>query len=84
LFVVINIGLAVFNMLPIPPLDGSKFLFHYVIHGRPHLYPIWEFLERFGFILLYAVILIPATSGLLGFLIRGAAELLGKLYGLAL
>ena len=26
----VNVGLAIFNMLPIPPLDGSKALYHFL------------------------------------------------------
>jgi len=49
----INIILAIFNLIPIPPLDGSKLLyliFPYSIGG------IMEMLERFGFVLVLFVI----------------------------
>lgn len=48
LIVYINLILMIFNLLPIPPLDGSKIL-------APFLSPAWQekylSLERFGFIL---------------------------------
>jgi Zn-dependent protease len=83
-FIWINFGLAAFNMIPIPPLDGSKFLFHMVFHGRPHLYPIWEFLERFGFILIYAFMLIPYTSGFIINVVQFLVNLIFRLYGLGI
>jgi Zn-dependent protease len=43
--VVVNIVLAVFNLVPLPPLDGSKILFSFLPAGA---YSIQEFLERFG------------------------------------
>lgn len=46
--VVINLVLAVFNLVPIPPLDGSKVLFNLL---PAHLQHIREFLERYAFIL---------------------------------
>ncbi len=46
--VVVNIGLAVFNMLPIPPLDGSKLLYALF----PHNYQLQETLDRYGMFLL--------------------------------
>ena len=42
--VLLNIVLAFFNMIPIPPLDGSKVLFSLLPH---RLYYIQEFLERY-------------------------------------
>jgi Zn-dependent protease len=49
----INISLAVFNLLPFPPLDGSKVLWTFLPDSMK---PILEALERFGFIILLLVI----------------------------
>ncbi|MBI3627715.1 MAG: site-2 protease family protein [Candidatus Sungbacteria bacterium] len=49
----INIVLGVFNLFPIPPLDGSKILFA-LLGGR--LIKAQIFLERYGFLILMAFI----------------------------
>lgn len=51
--VAINLILAVFNLVPIPPLDGSKILFALL---PPRFFHIRETLERYG--LIFAVIFI--------------------------
>lgn len=45
----INVLLAVFNLVPIPPLDGSKILFNALPYKYQH---IRQQLEQYGFILL--------------------------------
>ena len=47
LVVLINIVLAVFNLVPLPPLDGSKILFGFF---PLHLAEARAFLERYGFL----------------------------------
>jgi Zn-dependent protease len=53
LIVFLNILLAVFNLIPLPPLDGSKILFAFLPHSLDNLR---IFLEQYGmFILLFFI-----------------------------
>lgn len=65
--VIINIALAVFNLMPIAPLDGSKVLFALLPY---RLYWIQQFLEMWGFMLLifFIMFLSPIVSVLTRFL----------------
>ena len=56
---VISIGLAVFNLLPIPPLDGSKILFSFL---RDESYRFLMRYERYVSLLLFALV----WAGVLG------------------
>ena len=59
--VFINLVLAFFNLLPIPPLDGSK-----VVSGFIPIQYLrsWEKFERFGGIILIVIILFGSQIGL--------------------
>lgn len=79
LFVRINIILMVFNLIPIPPLDGSKVLFAAL--DRQTEYRIRPILEQYGFLIVIALfffppgnsiggrILVPIIDGIYGFLV---------------
>jgi Zn-dependent protease len=56
--VLINLGLAIFNLVPIPPLDGSKILFGLLPSSfEPHI----DFIERYS--LIFIAIFIFFFSG---------------------
>ncbi len=60
--VFMNVGLAVFNLIPVPPLDGSKILSAVL---PPRLYfKIMQY-EQFGFIALLLIINLPIFSRIL-------------------
>ncbi|MCL2662426.1 MAG: site-2 protease family protein [Oscillospiraceae bacterium] len=71
--VFLNIALAVFNMLPIPPLDGSKVLFSLL--PEKQYYTVLKY-ERFGMIFLLVIMFsqllfnIDIFSRTIGFLAR--------------
>ena len=54
-FVFVNLGFAVFNILPIPPLDGSRVLYAIAPDG---FRDVLQTIERYGFIIVYALILL--------------------------
>ncbi len=51
----INIALAVFNMVPIPPLDGSKVFFSLL---PPSMIWVREWLERYSIIFFFLIIFV--------------------------
>lgn len=57
--VYINILLAIFNMIPIPPLDGSKILLAILPYGPQMQYRRFQqWVERYGLILMFVFIFI--------------------------
>jgi len=60
--VVLNVGLAIFNLLPFPPLDGSRALQSFLPKSAE---PLFEMLETYGFLIL----LVLMQLGVIGFLV---------------
>jgi len=56
-----NLILCAFNLIPIPPLDGSKILFSVLPANYRHIEP-W--LERYGFLILMGLIFFDRITGL--------------------
>lgn len=69
----INIMLGVFNLLPLPPLDGSHILTALVISHFPKL-AFW--LYRYSFFLLLLLFIFPPTHDFLVYLIINTEQLI--------
>jgi len=77
--VLINLVLAVFNLFPIPPLDGSKILLSQLPYNLAKAY---QKIEPYGILILLILLMIPfgqtsLLQGVLGFLIRLLSQFLG-------
>lgn len=81
--IIVNIGLGVFNLIPLPPLDGSKIFRNFLS------YNVKEWLDRYEKVF-YIVFLVLWISGIAGSLISpiiswiasGLINLIGLLFGM--
>lgn len=69
----VNVALAFFNLLPIPPLDGSHILGGLLPPRYDH---IMQWLNRYGFILLIVLIATRVLGTVLGFFIGPVLHML--------
>lgn len=76
---VLSIGLGLFNLLPIPPLDGAKVLFS-VLPDRA--YDQLMRYERYGMLLLFALVFFDVGSSAFSKAIRWVFELFCRIVGL--
>ncbi len=64
-FIIVNLGFFIFNMIPVPPLDGSRVLYalapEFVRTGM-------RFIEQYGIVFIFALVLLagPLISGIMG------------------
>lgn len=76
-FTLINISLAIFNLIPIPPLDGHKIVRAFL---PKKLIYYWEKMEKFSF--LFILLLIVPFSPIGKFVLGGISAILAQLLAL--
>lgn len=73
--VFVNLGFFIFNMIPIPPLDGSRVIYalapDFIRRGM-------EMIEQYGLIFIFAIVLL--ASSLIGGVIRGGTTAILQLF----
>jgi Zn-dependent protease len=67
LMVLINLGLGVFNLIPVPPLDGSKLLYLVL---PPKWLQGYFWLERYGFFVLIILLMTGIIQAVMSPIVR--------------
>jgi len=76
LAIFVNLGFFVFNILPIPPLDGSRVLYALAPDGARR---VMEVIEQYGIFLVFALVLLAGP--VLGQFMRAAIGFFLQLFG---
>lgn len=76
LSVVVNLGFFIFNMIPIPPLDGSRALYAIAPDG---VRQAMAAMEQYGIVVIFAVVMFG--SQFIGRFIQGGIEGILRVYG---
>lgn len=79
--ILINLVLAFLNLIPLPPLDGSRILASFLSHTQAELYLR---LERFGFLILLILIITGALSHVLLPPLYWSLQAIDKLFNLGI
>jgi Zn-dependent protease len=74
----VNLILCFFNLMPIPPLDGS----HILLHVTGMSYDTYFRLAQFGFIAIIVLLQIPSVRSTLSFVTMASYFLLARVWGL--
>src|SRR5262249_49417441 len=70
--ILMNLALCIFNLLPIPPLDGAAVLARLMPHRAE---PLLQRLNQYGFFIFLALLLIPCgDQTLLGWILSPAYD----------
>ena len=75
----LNIALAVFNLIPVPPLDGSRIFYAFL---PPKLYFGIMKYERIIYLILMGALMLGLLSGIISFVTTGIMKLLFFIVGL--
>lgn len=75
---IMNFGLAYFNMLPIPPLDGSHLARYFIGMSEETFLRIGQY----GFFIVILVIQIPGVRMALGYATMSSFVLLARIFGI--
>lgn len=81
--VMVNLGFFAFNILPIPPLDGSRVLYAVAPDAVRRA---MEFIERMGLVVVFAIVLIasPVLSVVLNAIINFILKVFAAIFGVVL
>lgn len=75
----LNIGFAIFNILPLPPLDGFHLVTSLLVKKN---LKVVDFLQRYGFIILIVLLLSGVLTSALGIVSGALLKLYGKFFSL--
>lgn len=82
---IVNVGLGVFNLIPLPPLDGSKIFRNFMS------YNVKEWLDRYEqyFYIAFLILWVTGLAGniispIISFITDGLFKLMGLLFGITI